>query len=115
MLVVTKLIHRAAFPNVNAGIRKSFRSRSGKRARRSHQMNKARKTTPPKKLKTENKPSQGPFLCRGKRKKKKRDTEREGDRPRKNERLSPHRRALKPSRRQQITDNTQPNRRKHRR
>src|SRR5262249_36558348 len=48
MLIVTKLIHRAVFPNVNAGIRKSFRSRSGKHARRSHQMNKARKTTPPK-------------------------------------------------------------------
>src|SRR5215510_3815491 len=63
MLVVTKLIHRAAFPNVNAGIRKSFRSRSGKRARRSHQMNKARKTTPPKNAMPTTKLRQVPFCA----------------------------------------------------
>src|SRR5262245_61194279 len=48
MLIVTKLIHRVVFPKVNAGIRKSFRSRSGKGARRSHRINKARKTIPEK-------------------------------------------------------------------
>jgi hypothetical protein len=46
MLMVTKLIHLAVFPNVNAGIRKSVRSRSGNRARCSHQTNKTRTTIP---------------------------------------------------------------------
>src|SRR5262245_23043484 len=48
MLIVTKLIHRAVFPRVNAGIRNIVRSRSGKCARRSLQMNKERKTMPEK-------------------------------------------------------------------
>src|SRR5262249_20273399 len=71
MLIVTKLIHRAAFPNVNAGIQKSFRSRSGKRARRSHQMNKARKTTPPKNSSPKPRFRQLPFGAGARAKKKK--------------------------------------------
>src|SRR5437899_12510922 len=47
MLMVTKLTHLAVFPNVKAGIRKSVRSRSGKRARCSSQTNKTRTTIPP--------------------------------------------------------------------